>query len=379
VSDLVTFSLVAGPSLIPLGLTVVNLSSWPTGQPGRSETSVSVLVPARNEAARIEACLRSIAASDQPLLEIVVYDDQSSDDTAAIVERLRGEIANLRLLRGVPLPAGWVGKPHACERLAEAARGEVLVFVDADVEVTSSGIGRLMSLLDRAEVVTAAPEQRMESFVERLVMPLLVASYTSWLPLRLVIDSRDERLVAANGQLVALSRRDLDDLGGFAAVAHEIVDDVAFCRLAKREGKRVIFADGSRMARCRMYASASALWRGFSKNVYEGLGSPVALAVAVLAHLSAFVVPYAALVASLWFSSLLWPALLGVGANVSLRALLARRFRHPLEGLLLHPVAVLALVAISLNSLRWSLTGRLEWAGRRYAARRRRLLAQEGS
>src|SRR5690606_29172545 len=140
------------------------------------------------------------------------------------------------------------------------------------------------SLLDRAEVVTGVPEQRMETFVERLVMPLLVMTYTSWLPLTLVTASRDERLVAANGQLLALRRAHLEALGGFSTVAHEIVDDVAFCRLAKRRGQRVIFADGSRMARCRMYESAGALWRGFSKNVYEGLGSPLTLLVAVMLH-----------------------------------------------------------------------------------------------
>src|SRR5690606_19738503 len=96
-------------------------------------------------------------------------------------------------------------------------------------------------------------------------------------------------------------------------------------------------------------------------------------------HLAAFVLPYAALIAAIGWPTLLPGALVGVAANVALRALLMRRFGHPPEGLLLHPLAVLALVAIAFNSLRWSLTGRLEWAGRRYAPRRRRVLAEEGA
>src|SRR5690606_21452552 len=105
---------------------------------------------------------------------------------------------------------------------------------------------------------------------ERLVLPLLPLTYLAWLPLRLVEVGTDARTVAANGQLLLVNRGDYRELGGFEAVKNEIVDDVAFCRHAKRSGRRVVFADGTLMARCRMYDGFQETISGFSKNLYEG-------------------------------------------------------------------------------------------------------------
>jgi chlorobactene glucosyltransferase len=379
-SEWIAYALLSA-ALLPFGITVVNLLSWPRGRAGApSDRTVSVLVPARNEAARIEACVRSIARSRQPLLEIVVCDDQSTDGTAARLDALRREIPSLRVIRGSAPPPGWVGKPHACQQLAETARGDVFVFVDADVVLEPTGLERLLSFMAPTErapaaLVTAVPQQRMHGFAERLMMPLLMLTYTSWLPLRLVSASSDPRFVAANGQLLAITRACFVRLSGFAAIAHEIVDDVALCRHAKRRGERVVFADGTHMAGCRMYESFGGIWRGFSKNLYEGIGGRLpALVLVVLLHLWMFVLPYVvlgwALVDAGAFSqAVLSAAALGVGANVALRALLVLRWRQPPEGVLLHPVAVLALCAIAVNSYRWSRRGLLQWAGREYASR----------
>lgn len=382
-SPWLAFALLSAP-LLPLLITLINVFSWSRGRAGvRTGRQVSVLVPARNEEGSIEACLRSIAASQHPLLEILVCDDLSTDATPKILERLQCELPNLRVISGSPPPSGWVGKPHACHQLAGAARGDVLVFVDADVTLEPDGIGRLLSFMTPtshtpATLVSAVPNQRMASPAERLLMPLLMLTYTSWLPLRLVAASPDPRFVAANGQLLAIERSSYERLGGFAAVAHEIVDDVALCRHAKRNGERVAFADGSRMAHCRMYDSLPGIWRGFSKNLYEGIGgNPIALLLVVLLQLWMFVLPYLALAWALLGTSahseaLLLPAALGVNANLLMRLALVLRFRHPLQGVLLHPLSILFLCAIALNSYRWSRAGALSWAGRRYAARAER-------
>jgi chlorobactene glucosyltransferase len=166
-------------------------------------------------------------------------------------------------------------------------------------------------------------------------------------------------------------------LGGWAAARGEVVDDMAFGRAAKRAGLRVVFADGHRMASSRMYRGFQELWEGFSKNLYEGIGgSPGALALIVALHAWVFLLPYAALVAALLgASALLVPAVAGVAANVLIRAALAARFRQPWEGVLLHPLSVLALLAIALNSFRWARGNRIRWRGRVYAARAARVAA----
>ena len=290
-----------------LCIALFNVATWRRGDPkARVGGSVSVLIPARNEEKNIARALLSIPKSTEGvhIEEILVYDDNSTDHTRRIVQSMMSNDSRIRLLFGVPLPASWVGKPHALSHLADAARGEFLLFMDADVELKQEGLTRLMSLTlppVRGRVVTAMPEQVTGSFFERLVLPLLPLTYLAWLPLRLVEWGNDPRTVAANGQLLLIKRTDYRKLGGFAAVKNQIVDDVAFCRHAKRNKMRVVFADGTLMARCRMYNGARETILGFSKNLYEGVGARWwCLLLVVALYATAFVVPYAALAAALW-------------------------------------------------------------------------------
>ena len=361
-----------------LALVLFNLAVWPRGRAdGRIAGRVSVLIPARDEAATIERCVRAALAGTRAPDEVIVYDDDSSDDTAAIVARLAAADARVKLLRGSPLPPGWVGKPHACHRLAEAASGDVLLFLDADTEATDECLARIGSLLDglRADVVTAGTRQVTGTWAERWIIPLLHLTYVAWLPLPLVWRSPDPRFLVANGQLLAIRRAALDAAGGWTAVRAEVVDDMAICRRVKETGGRVVFADGHRMARCRMYRGAGEVWRGFSKNLAEGVGGSIGGVLGVIALYGlAFVAPYLGLAAALLGARALLPAALaGVAANVAIRVALALRLRQPPEGILLHPLAVLGLLAIAANSFRWSRRGDIQWRGRRYASRDARL------
>lgn len=366
----------AAPPLLALATAGFNVLAWSRGSAaGRIRGRVSVCIPARDEAARIERCVRATLAGTQAPHEVLVYDDGSADGTGAVVARVAAEDPRVRVIPGGPLPAGWIGKPHACHHLAREATGDVLVFVDADTAVSPECLARLGSLLEgmAADVVTVAPRHEVRTPGERLVVPLLHLTYLAWLPLPLVWRSRDPRFLVANGQLLAVRRRAYDAAGGWAAVRAEVVDDVAFCRRVKESGGRVVFADGHRMATVRMYEGWRAVWEGFSKNVYEGIGGrPGALAAVVVLYGGAFVLPYAALAAALAgtaTAALLAPAAAGVGANLALRTLLAARFRQPAEGVLLHPLSVLALLAVAANSLRWSRRGAIRWRGRVYPAR----------
>lgn len=374
--SLSAWALVALPT-VALAMTALNALSWRRGRPdARFGSRLSVLIPARNEATRLPACVRALAASTQPIHEIIVYDDDSTDGTAAVVVALAEEVPQLRLVRGQPLPPGWVGKPHACHRLAQEATGDVLCFLDADVLVDPDGLARVASILEgaagapRADVVTAAPRQIVETPAERLVVPFLLLSYVSWLPLELVARTADPRIVAANGQILAVTKASLAKMGGFEAIGHEIVDDVAFCRRAKEVGLRVAFADGTEMARCRMYASARQVWEGFSKNIHEGVGSAPALLIVAAVYLATFAAPAAALVvAAVAAPGWLPAALVAASAVAAQRVLAWLRWKQPASGILTHPFGALAVVAIAMNSLRWSLRGEIKWAGRRYGGR----------
>lgn len=355
-----TVALAALPG-VTLAFTLVNLATWtrgraapPTGQ------RVSALVPARNEEAAIGDCVRALLA--EPFHEVLVCDDGSTDGTAAVLARLAADDARVRVITGVPLPKGWVGKAHACHQLAEAATGDVLCFVDADVRVEPGALGRITGLLTDADLLTAVPRQETGSVFEHMVLPLLHVVYVSWLPLALIPRVRDPRVLAANGQLMAMSRDVYRRFGGYAAVRDALVDDMALCRRAKENGLRVLFADGHDLARCRMYRDARGVWDGFSKNLYEGVGgTPLALIAALGLQAGAFLAPWVALPfaprAAAW----------GVAMNVAQRVILAVRHRHNAAGVALHPFAVASLIAIGVNSWRWRTRGAVTWRGRAYS------------
>lgn len=370
-----------------LGLSLFNLAVWPRGrsssasgsseQQGPDFSEVSVLVPARDEAAAIERCIRSVFRARGAIGEVVVYDDRSTDATPEILERLADEFPKLRVLEGEPLPDGWVGKPRACHRLAEAAEGEVLVYLDADTTLEPEGLERLVSLLEqgpagRSDLATAVPRQICASWSEALVVPLLHLTYTSWLPMSLVWRTSDPRFLAANGQVMAIRRDALEEVGGFEAVRADVVDDMALGRAFKRAGHTVVFADGARIATCRMYESWREIWEGFSKNLYEGIGeNPWTLALVVCLYAGAFVAPWVAAPVgwALGATTVAAAAGVGVACNLALRSALALRFRHPASSVLLHPVGVGALFAIAVNSFLWHRRGEVRWAGRVYGAR----------
>jgi chlorobactene glucosyltransferase len=363
------------PAVLVMLLVVYNLAVWPRGRPdGRMPGRVSVLIPARNEARTVVACIHGVLRGTQRPNEVLVYDDGSTDCTSDVVAQISELDPCVRLIEGGELPPGWVGKPYACHRLAEAARGDVLVYLDADVIPTPELLARLGSVLEgyRGDLVTAAPRQLMVSLMEQTVVPLLHLSYLAWLPLPLVWRTRAPRLLVSNGQILAVTREALERSGGWESVRAEVVDDLALCRRVKRSGGRVVFADGHRMASCRMYEGRVQVWHGFSKNLYEGLGeNPLLLLLAIVLYAGVFITPYVALYLAIrgiagWMAG---PALLGVAANVVLRAAMALRLHQPSNGIIVHPISAVWFVLIALNSFRWSRRGKIAWRGRVYPAR----------
>ena len=333
----------------------------PPAEPVPLQRRVSVLLPVRNEQADVGECLRGLVA--QSVDEILVLDDGSADATAALAVGAAAADPRIRVLTGADLPAGWLGKPHACAQLARAAdpRSEVLVFVDADVRLSPSAVAAAVEVLDAhdLDLVSPYPRQLAVTASERLVQPLLQWTWLTFVPLRIAERSHRPSLAVANGQFLVVRRAAYHRAGGHEAVRDEVLDDVALARAVVRAGGRVVVMDGTPLAQCRMYSGWTQVRDGYAKSLWSAFGSPTgAVAVAAIAALTYLVPPLAALRGSR-------VGLLGYAAGVAGRAVSARTTGARVwPDTLAHPVSVAMFGCLTLESLARRRRGTLRWKGR---------------
>ncbi len=324
--------------------------------PGPRPSSVAILVPARDEAAHIGACVAALREQG----EVSVLDDESADRTGELARA-----AGATVLRGTPPPAGWLGKPWACAQLAAATGADVLVFVDADVRVEPGGVAAAVALLLDAQLDIACPfpRQLASTPAERLVQPLLQWSWLTTLPLRVAERSPRPSLTAACGQFVVVRRDALERAGGFATVRDAVLDDIALVRAVKAAGGRGGVVDGTALASCRMYAGWPELRDGYAKSLWAAAGPPPrAAAVGALLGVAYVLPPLAALRGSR-------TGRLGYLAGVASRLITARRTGgRGLPDSLAHPVSVLVLGYLTARSHLAHRAGTLRWKGRRVTA-----------
>ncbi len=358
----------AAGAVLATAHTVVNLKLLrvPPSDPPPARGRVSVLLPVRDEAHRVAPCVTALLAQrDVPELEILVLDDGSTDRTWEVVREVAEGDPRLRLLAGAPLPPGWLGKPHACAQLAEAASGATLVFVDADVLLAPTAIAATVSLLreDDLDLVCPYPRQIAETALERLVQPLLQWSWLTFLPLRIAESSRRPSLVAANGQLLACDAVSYGAAGGHRAVGDAVIEDMELAKAFKRNGFRVAMADGTDIARCRMYLSARELREGYAKSLWAAFGSPTG-AIAACALLSLlYVVPPVAVIFGR--EATRRAGMVGFATGMAGRVLVARRVgSRTWPDAAGHPLSITILVAMTADSIRRHRSGRLTWKGR---------------
>lgn len=329
---------------------------------------VSVLVPARDEAATIAACVAGLRAQQGVAdLRILILDDSSGDGTADLAEAAAGNDPRVTVLRpGDDPPPGWLGKPYACQRLADAADGSVLLFVDADVRLGPHAVAAAVAELRRsgAALLSAWPRQLAASPLARLVQPLQQWSWLATVPLRVARRGGPASLTAANGQFLLVAATAYRRAGGHAAIRGEVLDDIHLARTFRRAGLSVDVADASQVARCLMYADDREVVDGYAKSLWSAFGGP-GRGMAVAGLLAAgFVVPpaYALLGRQ---PALRLVALGGYASGVVSRVLAARATgSRAWPDALAHPASVSAFAALMARSVAGRRRGTLRWRGR---------------
>ena len=346
----------------------------------RNAPFVSIVIPARNEARNVERCVRSVLATTYPSFEIIVIDDHSTDGTGDIVRSIADGDSRLHIVNAPELPAGWFGKQWACATGASQAKGEIVVFTDADTWHAPDLLSRVVNAMRQrdADLFSLAGTQETHSFWERVVQPqvfaLLLLRYGGT---EHVTNAKRAVDVIANGQFIAVKRDAYDRVGGHALVRNRVAEDMALAQEFFRAGRRVVLYAATEQFSTHMYSGLREVVVGWGKNIYAG-GRDAALGGALgralyplvligwpvlgLAPVVALILAATGLLSSSW---LVWSAL-AVFVALGFWAAIYRFMKQPVWYALLYPLGYAVLGYIAVRAVVRG--NRVEWKQRRYLA-----------
>jgi cellulose synthase/poly-beta-1,6-N-acetylglucosamine synthase-like glycosyltransferase len=327
-----------------------------------------VIVPARNEEACLGGCLQSLVRQSGMPLEIIVVDDHSTDGTLEIALSFSNQ--QVRVIEAGPLPADWTGKNNAVTAGSKAATGEWLLFTDADTIHLPGSLARSLEEAKRhgASLLSYSPEQVVKSFWEKAIMPVIFAELAaSYRPSE--VSDPNSPAAAANGQYILITREAYDAVGGHAAVASSLLEDVALARAVKRSGRKIFFRYGADAVQTRMYRTFGQLREGWTKNLALLFPTPASLA-ALRAIEFVLIAASAAIAISATLRGSWQPAILAGTLAVVMYGLFLKRIRHAHFAWDANLLALFGLPLFSyllLRSARMHATGTVAWKGRKYS------------
>jgi len=354
-----------------IGIAILNAFAFPRLQ-HRSCLDmplVSILIPARDEAAVIAQTLHCLLTQDYPRFEILLLDDHSHDDTVQLALDAAAGDPRLRLVHSRPLPKDWLGKNWACHQLSQLAAGDIWIFTDADVHWQPGALSAIAMHFQavRPDLLTVWPQQITQSWTERLVVPLISFSVNAYLPILAVHYIPWRSLTAVNGQCLVFRPAAYRQIGGHSDVRSSVVDDMSLGWNIKGAGLRLRLVESDGMLQTRMYHNWAQVQRGFAKNILAGHNDSVLLLLfSTFFHWSLFLFPWLWLLLG-WIRPgdlYPWGPLILTAMGILLRALTAWVSRQRLWDAIFMPVSTILMTIIAAQALWWRKHGGLQWKGR---------------
>ncbi len=267
-------------SILQLLVAMVNLIYKPSAPASSEDTLVSILVPARNEEGNIMPLISSLQKQEYQNLEILIFDDQSTDNTAQLIKNAAQNDNRIKYYSTGFLPEGWLGKNYACHMLSEKAKGSYFLFLDADVIIGNHAIRDSIAscVKHKLGLLTYFPVQKMITLAEKITVPNMNYILLSLLPLVLVQKSANPALAAANGQFMCYNAEVYRKYRLHEVLRKSSVEDIEAARYLKRNGEKVSCRAAGTNISCRMYTSYSDALQGFSRNIIMYFGNSFLLA-----------------------------------------------------------------------------------------------------
>ena len=349
-------------SLILLLHTVINLLVMIRPTPSDVHETVTILIPARNEATNIRSVITSALAQQQIAhLQVLVLDDNSTDNTLAIAREFTD--SRLQVIHSTDEPPqGWLGKAWACQRLANATDSDILVFIDADVTLEPHAVCSAINAMHKYKLSLISPFPRQETTerLTRLIQPLLQWSWITAVPLFIARRFKFQTLAVANGQFIVCRRSDYLTMGGHESVKDTVVEDIELARQFSRHKLRNSVADGSQIASCLMYPTDRELIDGYSKNAWSAFNGILGSLAVNFSMIFVYVCPLIG-----FASGHAGLASLALATNATSRLLIGKTTgARTWPEVLLHPLAITAFCAINVLSWTRHIRGTNTWKGR---------------
>jgi len=303
--------------------------------------------------------------------EVLVMDDCSTDETAAIVESVAKRDVRVRLQHTAPPPKGWNGKQHARWALACVAKGDLLCVVDADVRLEAEALSRMaVSGQGEAALVSRFPREITVTWMEWILLPLIHFVLLGFLPIMQMRKGTDPAFAAGCGQFIMIRRDAYFAIGGHPAIRRTMHDGLLLPKLMREHDYRTDLADLTLLAACRMYRNAGQVWRGLAQNATEGLAAPVRIVPISMLLVLGQVMPF---VLAVWLQGKVSVAvivyvLIAIAGAWLPRILALGRFRQDWRSALLYPLGIVLLLLVQWYALGRKLTGgAVTWKERSYA------------
>ena len=321
---------------------------------------VSILIPARNEEKNIERCVKSIISQNYPNFELIILNDNSTDRTPEILKRLKDSYGNIKIIDNINLEDGWIGKTNACQKLYKESKGEIVIFVDADTYHKEDSVLKAVSFLLKTEshLITIFPQEIVETFLEKLIIPFMNFALISFYPL----------LPFANGQFMVYKRDVLDKINGFQKIKDEVLDDIKMVNLFRKNKYKVSVLSGKSISYCRMYYDRKSLFQGFLKSYFAIFDYHLLLSIFVFTYLIfSFFYPF--IMIFLKYGSNLKVINLITNLSILLISYLIflityLKFNYPIYMSLLYHLTILINSIIGYLSIIYTLTNKRVWKER---------------
>lgn len=327
-----------------------------------SNPSVSILIPVRNEEENIAKCIESCLKQNYENYEIIICDDQSEDNTK---KKISNYLKNptIKLIEGKKLEEGWIGKSWACHQLSQKAKGDLLLFIDADVTIEPETLNSSISLMEKKEVdlLSFFPLQIMNSIGEWLTIPIFEWMVFTFIPLNLIYKIKSPKLSLAIGQFILIKRKTYENIEGHKKVSLKKAEDAAMAREVKKINGTVMLAKSKKMIKCKMYDGLLNSFNGLSRSFYDGANmKPLTYisSLSIIIILFLIIPIYILLINPLYIISYI-PLFI----QRILTAILSGQ--NVIKNILLMPLHMIILVLIAMNSINISLRKKVTWKGRK--------------